>query len=303
MTGPAARIVTAVVVALLDGRRVKGFVYGFNASSDEFSLFPKEGLGQAYATHMAMGDCKAIFFVKSHEGNKGYREDKTTHRAGRIRGRRVEVVFNDGEKMAGTTEAYSPARVGFFMYPPDPNSNNLRIFVLNRNVRQVLTEKGENLAAARGEFEERSFRLDPSLRPEEVPASDAPGSIPSPASPAAGGTLGPPQGSSGFGGAINPSDPGLFPPQRKVDAVVRLLKGEDVRYLAEEICVPAGILLFWKQTFLESGLAALSGGGVPKDEEVRALEDRIRDLEAENAELRGLVRSAQSFRGPPPPRR
>jgi hypothetical protein len=57
--------------------------------------------------------------------------DKVKH------GRRIAVTFQDGEELSGTTEAYNPQKLGFFMFPLDPNSNNLRIFVINNNVRQI----------------------------------------------------------------------------------------------------------------------------------------------------------------------
>jgi hypothetical protein len=47
------------------------------------------------------------------------------------------VTFQDGEKIAGTTETYSHNDVGFFLSPADPDSNNVRIFVVNKNVREV----------------------------------------------------------------------------------------------------------------------------------------------------------------------
>jgi hypothetical protein len=53
------------------------------------------------------------------------------------RGQSLEVTFQDGEKIAGTTETYSHNDVGFFLSPADPDSNNVRIFVVNKNVREV----------------------------------------------------------------------------------------------------------------------------------------------------------------------
>jgi len=53
------------------------------------------------------------------------------------RGRKLEVTFKDGEKVIGTTEAWSPQKLGFFLFPADAMTNNLRIFVVNRNAAQV----------------------------------------------------------------------------------------------------------------------------------------------------------------------
>jgi hypothetical protein len=52
-------------------------------------------------------------------------------------GKKVEVTFSDGEKIVGFTVAYNPKNPGFFMQPAHDASNNERIFVVNRNVKQV----------------------------------------------------------------------------------------------------------------------------------------------------------------------
>jgi len=40
-------------------------------------------------------------------------------------GKQVEVTFADGEIMVGSTLGYDPNRPGFFVFPADPNCNNL----------------------------------------------------------------------------------------------------------------------------------------------------------------------------------
>jgi hypothetical protein len=42
-----------------------------------------------------------------------------------------------GEKVVGTSEAYNPQKVGFFLFPADGKSNNSRIFIVNKNVQKV----------------------------------------------------------------------------------------------------------------------------------------------------------------------
>ena len=82
-----------------------------------------------------MKDLKAIFFVKDFVGNPAYNEmpggDGPKH------GRKVVVTFTDGEELSGATEAYNAQKLGFFMFPVGKDGNNLRVFVVNRNVRQV----------------------------------------------------------------------------------------------------------------------------------------------------------------------
>jgi hypothetical protein len=40
------------------------------------------------------------------------------------------VRFKDGELLCGYSLTYSVDREGFFMFPADPKSNNIRIYVL-----------------------------------------------------------------------------------------------------------------------------------------------------------------------------
>jgi hypothetical protein len=123
------------VVAYLDGRRLKGYIFDFSAAKEHFRLFPQEEPLQHQGSDVAFNELKAVFFVKDFIGNKDYQESKDLATA--KHGRRIEVTFKDGEMVAGTTEGYNPQKNGFFVFPADPNSNNIRVFVVNKNVTQV----------------------------------------------------------------------------------------------------------------------------------------------------------------------
>jgi small nuclear ribonucleoprotein (snRNP)-like protein len=123
-----------VVVACLDGRRLKGRIYDFSALKDHFRLFPEGDSRQQQGTDLAFKDVKAIFFVKDFAGHSGHHDLNDLNPA---RGRPMEVTFQDGEKIVGTTEAFNPQRTGFFVFPVDPDSNNIRIFVVTKNAREV----------------------------------------------------------------------------------------------------------------------------------------------------------------------
>jgi hypothetical protein len=124
-----------VVVACLDGRRPKGYVYNFSGLRDCFHLFPAENSRSEEGTEMKFSALKAIFFVRSFEGNREHKDAYDLKAVGH--GRRIEVTFSDGERILGTTEAYSPQKVGFFVFPADPESNNTRVFVINSNVQKL----------------------------------------------------------------------------------------------------------------------------------------------------------------------
>ena len=124
-----------VVVAFADGRRLKGYVYDFSALRDSFNVFPADKRLHEHGTKVLMQDLKAVFFVKEFLGNPGYHDQAIIDE--HIHGRKIEVSFRDGEKILGKTEGYNPQKLDFFMVPGDPASNNIRVFIVNRNAQQV----------------------------------------------------------------------------------------------------------------------------------------------------------------------
>lgn len=124
-----------VVVACMNGRRLKGFIFNFSILREDFRLFPEANSPQADGEDVQLRDLKAIFFVKDFAGNRE-RQDSNELSSG-VHGRKLEVTFSDGEKLTGTTEAYNAKKSGFFMFPADSDSNNSRIFIVNKNVRSV----------------------------------------------------------------------------------------------------------------------------------------------------------------------
>jgi len=127
--------VNKVVVAFLDKRRLKGYVFNFSALRESFRLYPEPTSRQGEGTDVLIKELKAVFFVKDFVGNPDYHEsydvNPTAH------GRKIEVQFGDTETIVGLTEAYNPQKIGFFVFPADPNSNNLRIFVVNKNTCKI----------------------------------------------------------------------------------------------------------------------------------------------------------------------
>jgi len=124
-----------VVVALVDKRRIKGFVYNFSAVRETFSVFPTESAQKSEANDIRLKNVKAVFFVKDFVGNSARSDVQSPEQL--RRGRKMEIIFRDGEKMIGTTEAYHPQKPGFFMFPADADGNNTRVFVVNANLRSV----------------------------------------------------------------------------------------------------------------------------------------------------------------------
>ena len=49
----------------------------------------------------------------------------------------IKVEFKDSETLIGYTSGYSPGRVGFFVFPADPEDNNEKVFVVTAATKDV----------------------------------------------------------------------------------------------------------------------------------------------------------------------
>jgi hypothetical protein len=118
-----------VVVRFSDGKLLKGKTQDFNPGRPGFHLAPSEG---GPAIPVENRQLKAVFFVKNLEGNPFHSELKgfIAAPAATAHGKKIAVVFEDGELLCGYTLSYLPDRQGFFVFPVDPDSNNIRVFVL-----------------------------------------------------------------------------------------------------------------------------------------------------------------------------
>jgi len=124
-----------IIARYLDGKMVKGFTQDFSPNKPAFHIFPLDAPNES--VEILLKELKAVFFVRDFAGRPEYDERKhftpEEHPSGRI----VEVTFVDGEVMVGSTVAYDPKRPGFFIFPADPQGNNVRVFALSKAVRTV----------------------------------------------------------------------------------------------------------------------------------------------------------------------
>jgi hypothetical protein len=125
-----------VVVRYLNGKVIKGFTQDFFPNKDRFHLRPAAQSSSESAMVMVK-DLKAIFFVQDFEGNAQYNERKNYGEGDKAQGKKVEVTFADGETLVGSTMGYDPNRQGFFLFPVDPKSNNMRVYAVCSAVKQV----------------------------------------------------------------------------------------------------------------------------------------------------------------------
>jgi len=87
--------------------------------------------------------------VKTFKGDREYHERKL-YGLTKAKGKRVIVKFKDGELLTGFLEGPipwkkgyfldhpDPSQKGFFILPTDEGSNNIKIFVINSSIEEVV---------------------------------------------------------------------------------------------------------------------------------------------------------------------
>ena len=124
-----------VVAHFLDGKLLKGTTEDFFANRPGFHLSPMDG---GPAVEVLCKELKAVFFVKDFGGDPQRRDRVGFAAVGEPnQGKKVALLFKDGEVFCGYTLTYNPEKNGFFITPVDPASNNIRVYVLGHATREV----------------------------------------------------------------------------------------------------------------------------------------------------------------------
>jgi len=125
-----------VVVRYSDGKLIKGFTEDFFPNKERFHLIPADNPSNG-VIEVSTKDLKAIFIVRDFTGDPLYNERKKYIEGEKPSGKKVEVTFIDGEVLVGSTLGYDPKRQGFFIFPADPKSNNIRVYAVSSGVEKV----------------------------------------------------------------------------------------------------------------------------------------------------------------------
>jgi hypothetical protein len=124
---------------------LKGYIREFSPAQNEVTI-EEEVTGDLHP--VKIGDVKAVFFVKSFEGDHEHKERKS-YGIAKIKGQRVFVKFRDGEGLVGFLEGDVPWEKGFFLskqdsnlkgfflLPVDEDTNNIKVFVVSSSVDAV----------------------------------------------------------------------------------------------------------------------------------------------------------------------
>lgn len=90
-------------------------------------------------------------------------------------------------------------------------------------------------------------------------------------------------------------DRGRFSAKRKTEAILRVLRGEDLDTLSRELGVTAATLSGWRDQFLAAGQSGLKARlETPADDEVRELKTLIGELTIDNECLKSLLRTHEN---------
>ena len=133
---PAGGENNLVVARLRNGDVLKGYTRDFFPDRALFHVLP---MGGQVAVPVKTAELKGLFFVRDLLGNrmrnKGRRFPAVDQ--GPQTGRRIAVLFEDGELLVGYAQTYGPDKPGFFLFPADAQSNNIRVYVLRSATKQV----------------------------------------------------------------------------------------------------------------------------------------------------------------------
>ena len=126
-----------VVIRYADGRILKGYTEDFLPTNPSFHIRPFNPGTSEDSVEILVKDLKAVFFVREFLGDPNFMERKEFLEGAKIIGKVLEVTFQDGELIVGSSLNYDPERPGFFLSPADPAGNNLGVFVVSQSVKKV----------------------------------------------------------------------------------------------------------------------------------------------------------------------
>ena len=128
---------TKVVVRYANGTVARGFIQNFSPKKDFFYLTPADN-SSGPPIYVSVKRLKAVFVVRDFHGNPQFEERNFYMEGEDPPGLKLEVIFTDGEVMVGSSMlSYDPKRPGNFIIPADPESNNIRVYVVSSAVKSV----------------------------------------------------------------------------------------------------------------------------------------------------------------------
>ena len=132
-----AHPVHRVIVRYLDGKVLKGHTSDFQPARGRFHLVPVDSWPGSPPVEVLLPQLKGVFFVHHLDGNPAHLKQNAFEPGNANPGRRIRVLFKDGELLQGMCQSYRPDRAGFFVTPADQRSNTERCFVVAAATAEV----------------------------------------------------------------------------------------------------------------------------------------------------------------------
>lgn len=126
-----------VVARYNDGHVLRGVTFDFDSAKDHFHILEAGSAPGTKPVDVQLAALKAVFFVKDLEGDPQHEERKEFDPNKLPLGRKIRVVFNDGETLVGVTPGYQSGRAGFFLLPADKESNAERCYVVSGSAQSI----------------------------------------------------------------------------------------------------------------------------------------------------------------------
>lgn len=136
-----------IIAHFKSGKLLKGYTDDFVPAQETFRLRSAYGEGKENTYEVRTNDLKALFFVKTLEGNKDYDEKKRFDDVDsrNLRGIKIKAEFTDGEIIKGTSFDYGKNFRGFYIIPVDPLSNNEKVYVIADSTRHIAIDQAADV--------------------------------------------------------------------------------------------------------------------------------------------------------------
>lgn len=126
-----------IVVQYADGRVIKGYTQNFSPNKPTFQIYQRYPEFLNEPIEVVVKDLKRIFFVRDFWEKRNHNGQKVFLNGSKLPGKKVEVTFKDREVMKGSVLGYESQRSGFFFFPDEPCSNNIKVFAVSQAVGQL----------------------------------------------------------------------------------------------------------------------------------------------------------------------
>jgi hypothetical protein len=116
------------------GRLMRGYTRGFHMAAPAVNLWPSRDASDRDRQAVPLSHIRTITFVRDldEEGRLLFcpsPDDQSLHP--------VEVTFRNNDVMRGATTGYEPGQMGFWIFPPAQDLDQVRVFAVSSSVREI----------------------------------------------------------------------------------------------------------------------------------------------------------------------